>query len=266
MVEAGEAGSPGARVRRPAPVIVTAVIAAGAAGLISGVEGTRGDHAPAHGPAGEPTPAAITAEARSYRDMQERVYGPNAELPAAWFRAIRAAPDLLAPVAQTEADRDAARARRAGRRAYDGAPPVIPHPVDQLAAPACATCHEAGAVFAGLVAPVMSHARRDSCLQCHAVAADPRALADPHAAGTPPPPETAFAGLAPRRGERAWAGAPPMIPHATWMRERCTSCHGALGALGMRSTHPWRASCEQCHAPSAALDQRAPLPLPGGAP
>jgi cytochrome c-type protein NapB len=107
----------------------------------------------------------------------------------------------------------------------------------------------------------MSHPRRDSCLQCHVVAADPRPLLG---AEPPPPPATAFAGLPPRRGDRAWAGAPPAIPHATWMRERCTSCHGPLGALGMRSTHPWRASCEQCHAPSAALDQRAPVPLPGG--
>jgi cytochrome c-type protein NapB len=241
-------------------VIATAVIAAGTAGLISGVEGTRRAHAPG-GSAADDLPAPAHVEARSYRDMQQRAYGPNAELPAAWLRAIRAAPDPLVPIAQTDDDRERARARRAGRRAYDGAPPVIPHPVDQLAAPACATCHEHGAVVAGLVAPVMSHARRDSCLQCHVVAADPRP-----AAGTPPPPETTFAGARPRRGERAWDGAPPAIPHATWMRERCTSCHGALGALGMRSTHPWRASCEQCHAPSAALDQRAPVPLPGGLP
>jgi nitrate reductase (cytochrome), electron transfer subunit len=258
-----EARAPGLRVRRPAPIIATIAIAAGTVGLISGVEGTGRDHARDGAPAAADAPpsAAGPAEARSYRDMQERAYGPNAALPAAWLRAIRAAPDLRAPVAQTEADRAAARARRAARRAYDGAPPVIPHPVDQAAAPACATCHEHGAVVAGLVAPVMSHAPRESCLQCHLVAADPRP-----AAGAPPPPGTTFAGLAPRRGERAWDGAPPTIPHATWMRERCTSCHGALGALGMKSTHPWRASCEQCHAPSAALDQRAPRSLPGGTP
>ncbi|HSK00781.1 MAG TPA: hypothetical protein VK932_06055, partial [Kofleriaceae bacterium] len=231
MTVAEESSAPAPRVRRPAPIIATIAIAAGTVGLISGVEGTGREHASIDATAGAPSPAAGPAEARSYRDMRERAYGPNAALPAAWLRAIRAAPDLLAPVAQTEADRDAARARRASRRAYDGAPPVIPHPVDQDAAPACATCHEHGAVVAGLVAPVMSHAPRESCLQCHVVAADPRPVA-----GAPPPPATTFAGLPPRRGERAWAGAPPAIPHATWMRERCTSCHGPLGALGMRST------------------------------
>ncbi|MBK6532709.1 MAG: hypothetical protein IPF99_24875 [Deltaproteobacteria bacterium] len=39
------------------------------------------------------------------------------------------------------------------------------------------------------------------------------------------------------------------------MRGRCESCHGVL-SQGIRSTHPWRESCTQCHAPSAALDQR----------
>ena len=32
------------------------------------------------------------------------------------------------------------------------------------------------------------------------------------------------------------------------------------GHLGLRSSHAWRASCQQCHAPSAALDQRTPGP------
>jgi cytochrome c-type protein NapB len=212
-----EARAPGPRVRRPAPIIATIAIAAGTVGLISGVEGTGRDHTRAGAPAGAPSSAARPAEARSYRDMQERAYGPNAALPAAWLRAIRAAPDLRAPVAQTEADRAAARARRAGRRAYDGAPPVIPHPVDQDAAPACATCHEHGAVVAGLVAPVMSHARRESCLQCHVVAADPRPVA-----GAPPPPATTFAGLGPRRRGRKT----PAAEHHPKSRKRSPRASG----------------------------------------
>ncbi|HRC56557.1 MAG TPA: hypothetical protein PKU97_11575, partial [Kofleriaceae bacterium] len=77
--------------------------------------------------------------------------------------------------------------------------------------------------------------------------------------------DSAFVGLpAPGRGERAWPGAPPTIPHTTWMRERCDSCHGVWGASGLRSTHPWRQSCTQCHAPAAALDQR-PVWSPAGA-
>jgi len=132
---------------------------------------------------------------------------------------------------------------------------VVPHPIDEPGAAACQTCHEHGATIAGLVAPAMSHPPRGSCVQCHVAAAAPGAAS----------PATSFAGRRPARGERAWIGAPPTIPHATWMRERCESCHGPLGALGMRSTHPWRTSCEQCHAPSAVLDQRAPRPI-GGTP
>jgi cytochrome c-type protein NapB len=107
----------------------------------------------------------------------------------------------------------------------------------------------------------MSHARSDSCLQCHVVAIDPRA-------GTPVTPEveTAFEGAWAPGGARAWPGAPPTIPHATRMRERCDACHGPYGALGLRSTHPWRASCRQCHAASAELDQRSAVVVGGAQP
>ena len=57
-------------------------------------------------------------------------------------------------------------------------------------------------------------------------------------------------------GNRAWSIAPPEIPHRTFMQERCESCHGVNGRDAIRSTHPWRQSCEQCHAPSAEFDQR----------
>jgi cytochrome c-type protein NapB len=39
------------------------------------------------------------------------------------------------------------------------------------------------------------------------------------------------------------------------MRSDCMSCHGYEGRLGIRTTHPWRNSCQQCHAPSAAMEQ-----------
>jgi len=237
-------------------VVATASVAIAVVGLVSGVEGTRATPRPP--PASErrdPPETPPVTGSRSYRDMQARDWGPNGELPAAWFEGIRRAPDPSAPAAPTDAQREAALAQRALRRAYDGAPPTIPHAVDPRGAPACLACHETGVRVASLVAPMMSHARRDNCLQCHVVAGDPRPVAI-----TPPAPETTFAGLRPSRGQRAWAGAPPTIPHATAMRERCESCHGPRGPQGLRTTHPWRAPCQQCHAPSAALDQRAPDP------
>lgn len=238
---------------------LVAALAVAVIGLITGIATTRRE-VDAH-VSGSAAPR-IEVAARGYADMRARAYGPNAEVQPRWFSALATGPAVTAPVVQSEADRTAALARRSARRAYDGAPPTIPHQIDQLAAPSCLACHELGKVVAGVVAPRMSHERHDSCTQCHVVASDPRRVAI-----TPPPPETTFVGLeSVRGGERAWAGAPPTIPHSTLMRERCESCHGTLGALGMRSTHPWRQSCVQCHAPSAVLDQRAPSTSIKGAP
>jgi cytochrome c-type protein NapB len=105
-------------------------------------------------------------------------------------------------------------------------------------------------------APGLPHAHYDNCTQCHVVGADPR----PNGPATVLS-ESLFVGLdSPVRGERAWPGAPPTIPHATLMRGECTSCHGVGGRLGMRSPHPDRQNCQQCHAPSAALNQRRATP------
>ena len=69
--------------------------------------------------------------------------------------------------------------------------------------------------------------------------------------------ENSFLGLAePTAGQRASAGAPPTIPHATNMRINCVSCHGPNGESGLKSSHPWRTNCTQCHGPSGRLDQQ----------
>lgn len=234
-----------------------AALAVAAIGVVTGVRGTSQEVGARPAPAGPTT----EVEARSYADMRAHPHGANAEAAAGWFDGLSGSPDLFAPVVQTAADRRAALARRASRRAYDGAPPTIPHRIDQIAVPSCLACHERGATVATLVAPRMSHPRHDSCVQCHVVATDPRP-----GAITPPPPRNGFVGVASvAGGERAWPGAPPTIPHTTRMRDRCDACHGVFGSLGMRTPHPWQASCIQCHAPSATLDQRAPQRL-GAAP
>jgi cytochrome c-type protein NapB len=80
----------------------------------------------------------------------------------------------------------------------------------------------------------------------------------------PPDPravDNSFAGFpSPDQGPRAWDIAPPQIPHRTFMRERCESCHGVNGRDAIRSSHPYRQSCEQCHAASAEKDLRPGLP------
>jgi cytochrome c-type protein NapB len=44
-------------------------------------------------------------------------------------------------------------------------------------------------------------------------------------------------------------GSPPPIPHALQMRENCRACHAGPGAVAeLRTTHPERVTCRQCHA------------------
>ncbi len=173
----------------------------------------------------------------------------------------------LADEREPASDEDLATAltARAARRAYDGAPPRIPHPTTQQGALACLACHAEGLRVANLVAPVMSHDESAVCVSCHVedVSAVPGGTA---ALASGPPIDNGFVGLEPPvRGPRAWHGAPPVIPHPTRMRESCGSCHGVL-AEGLRTSHPYRQSCTQCHALSASFDLQptAPLGPPAG--
>lgn len=198
--------------------------------------------------------AGPAPKARSYADERRGGFGPNARLnDGAFKRLADDRPGVFDEVKQRDEDRQQALDRRHARRAYDGAPPTIPHKIGQLAVPDCLGCHETGARVAGHTAPRMSHPRYDNCTQCHVVGDDPRTGAD-----TPPPlAENTFVGApSPTRGERAWPGAPPTIPHGTLTRTDCGSCHGVLGSAGLRSPHPSRQSCTQCHTPSATIDQR----------
>jgi cytochrome c-type protein NapB len=226
--------------------------------------GTRSPPAPPR-PADRSGPA-VSDPAPTYAGLREVKRGANAQQYVTALAPLRERmPGLLEPVVQTEEERRTALEARSSHRAYEGAPPTIPHAIDQQALPACLACHAQGLVIAGKTAPRMSHAVHASCTQCHAVEADPRPLQEP----VPVLPNT-FAGLKSwGRGERAWPGAPPTMPHPTLMRTECTSCHGVGGRQGLRSTHPYRQSCNQCHPPSAVLDQQpsaAPPSLLGGNP
>jgi cytochrome c-type protein NapB len=138
---------------------------------------------------------------------------------------------------------------RAAGRAYDGAPPTIPH---DARIGACTTCHDGdGQVFAGIgVAPASPHgaAAADGamrrCRQCH-VGQEGRTLLV----------ASRFTGLAqgPWRGSRATPGAPPRIPHTLQLRGECVTCHaGPAARTEIRTTHPERTRCRQCHVPEIA--------------
>ena len=135
---------------------------------------------------------------------------------------------------------------RALRRAYDGAPPVIPHESFGLS---CVICHnQQGMAVEGTgFAPPTPHGESiegnlSRCQQCHVFAVTDGLVR-----------ESSFAGLAQdlRHGERQHPLAPPVIPHQVLMRENCAACHsGPAAREEIRCTHPERARCQQCHVES----------------
>lgn len=140
-------------------------------------------------------------------------------------------------------------AARASRRAYEGAPPVMPH--QRFPSP-CLACHgERRVEVAGLgLAPPSPHGQTPGmaaarCDQCH-VARTADGLYR----------RTRFAGLDPGwsgPAHRLYPGAPPVVPHRILMREDCLACHaGPAARPEIRTTHPERVRCLQCHARSRA--------------
>jgi nitrate reductase (cytochrome), electron transfer subunit len=153
----------------------------------------------------------------------------------------------------SEAEREQARLARATNRAYDGAPPTIPHPIEQVSSASCLACHGEGLRVKDRTAAKISHPHWSNCTQCHAPSSGvpfdstlARPLADNHFRGS----------QAPGPGARAHEGAPPQIPHTIWMRNDCASCHGPKGSPALRTTHPERPNCMQCHAPAAEFQIR----------
>jgi cytochrome c-type protein NapB len=125
------------------------------------------------------------------------------------------------------------------QRAYDGAPPVIPHAVRALQRQNCLSCHEHGMRLGdGSLAARTPHPQYRSCQQCHVE----QATRDDGLA------RNTFAGMrGPARGSRAWAGAPPTIPHDLDSRRNCLGCHDALGGSPIATPHADRVNCPQCH-------------------
>jgi cytochrome c-type protein NapB len=153
---------------------------------------------------------------------------------------------LIAVPLRAEGPTDLRGDTRAQRRAYAGAPPVIPH--GELGMD-CQQCH--GALPVRLpdlgLSPASPHdrtlglGRAARCLQCHLV----RRSSDEFR------PSGFAQGARPaQRGTKAHAFAPSTIPHRIFMRENCVACHaGERASADIRTGHPDRARCQQCHVP-----------------
>lgn len=200
-------------------------------------------------------------QARTYLQMRQAPRG-EAVLPEALAGLASNIPGRMDPVQMDGTSKSAALADRSERRAYHGAPPTIPHPVGQGTASECMACHDTGIRFGTLRATPIPHEAFTSCTQCHAMQEPNMPWTNPSegVALDPRDVPNSFVGTEPPLAGPRWTGiAPPAIAHPTFMHERCMSCHGPNGPDALRSTHPNRQSCEQCHVPQAPLEQR-----PGG--
>ncbi|HEU5304423.1 MAG TPA: hypothetical protein VFU40_07245 [Gemmatimonadales bacterium] len=194
-----------------------------------------------------------------------------AEPIAAEAQVFRTSPTMLAIEPETRRERAAhPRDLETFRylRAYPGAPPRIPHGLTPLEfqTGSCKACHDRGGYsrrFAAYV-PVTPHPEMGMCLQCHVgddaipgiappspdpnrrcpqchgPGGSPRANADPNLDWR----TTAWPRLARRTPDRD----PPVIPHDLQFRGNCVPCHAGPAAVAeIRTQHPERADCRQCH-------------------
>ncbi len=234
---------------------VAAAVAVAAAG-IGFLTGTRGAPVPEGLAAGaaqaQPVPRKGLRPAPRYRDLRHRLAPGRARHAEAFAKMRGEHRPVTQEIPRVPDKWEAAVAARMRRRAYEGAPPRAPHPVDGVQAAACLTCHREGLKVFDKVARPMPHPAYANCQQCHASEQPGRSLASmPDSV----PPDNGFEGLQPPlHGPRFLPTAPPQMPHPSFMRERCTSCHG-VWADGLASSHPWRQNCRQCHTSSADADQ-----------
>ena len=249
---------------RVAPVLLAVVAALAVVGYVVGLgDGRiRADQPDGAGriatertaPVDDAAPESIPST--SYLAMASRVHWPNHDWQTRLDTLVFAGTDPAAVPPSDPAVTRASLSRRAVSRAFNGAPPTIPHRVDQRSDESCLFCHNGGMIVDGRTVARMPHALLPQCTQCHVSLQGTPFTGEPLALNS-------FHGLpAPTGGDRAWPGAPPVIPHTTLQRTNCLACHGPDAWPGLRTTHPLRSDCLQCHAPSAELDQLPMLSAP----
>ena len=132
-------------------------------------------------------------------------------------------------------------------RAFNGAPPSIPHPVKEelsMGENTCLQCHQNGGFTEkfNAYAPVAPHPEMINCRQCHVAQNSQTIFKDSNFKKSAVP----LVGI-----NNALQGSPPVIPHQIQMRENCLACHaGPSAPKEIRVTHPERINCMQCHVPN----------------
>ncbi|MBT5925174.1 MAG: hypothetical protein HOH33_01000 [Verrucomicrobia bacterium] len=139
-------------------------------------------------------------------------------------------------------------------RAFFGSPPPVPHTIQSdRNSDWCMGCHALKNRIRERhksIAPT-PHAEFSQCMQCHVK----------HDDSVKPWKDNTFVGLDfPGKGSRAHELAPPTVPHKTFMRENCYSCHGPKGEHAIRTPHQYRSQCQQCHVAELTQDYTRPQP------
>ncbi len=109
----------------------------------------------------EEGPPRAAVAAPGYSGLRAMRRGPNADL------YLGAVSRLASELPDASLDAEPLSQERRLLRAYEGAPPVIPHGIAPDSVNDCLACHEKGAKILGKIAPPMRHPRRESCTQCH---------------------------------------------------------------------------------------------------
>lgn len=126
------------------------------------------------------------------------------------------------------------------RRVFPGSPPYIPHEVTVKTDKQCLSCHENGGYVPSFsaYAPVTPHPTYLACRQCHVEQKVKTVFRENLWASVRPP----------VLGRPALPGGPPPIPHSLQLRENCLTCHFGPGSVReIKSPHPERSECTQCH-------------------
>lgn len=192
-----------------------------------------------------------------YADIENTPWLANRDWSFNFDDLPKAAPDYSPQQALSADELAAALIVRSDLRAFDGAPPVVPHQIDQLSSNSCMLCHSMESTLSiGDKRPAtISHPYFANCTQCHIPADGLRQLTEEEKS------RLIVASYFQGRNEsgtstRAYTDAPPTIPHPLWMRQNCVSCHGPGREFAIRTSHPERQNCLQCHAIGPGFDNR----------
>lgn len=127
-------------------------------------------------------------------------------------------------------------------RAYQGAPPTIPHEVYErdMGYKSCLQCHQNGGYVDKFKAnaPIVPHPEMINCRQCHVTVKTNSVFKESNW-------ETM--NNIPKYSNKVLPTSPPVIPHQLEKNEDCLSCHNNSGLSKIRVTHPERKNCRQCH-------------------